>query len=91
MDNIETSNLGDRSCLATDGQVAAVAGPQRDIGRVLTLVDAEGLQVTHVPEANIHNDYLTGELELAARKGAVYVLPVDSTPDLSRGLARRGT
>lgn len=37
-----TSNMGDRSCLATDGKVAAVAGPQRDIGRVLTLVDAEG-------------------------------------------------
>jgi hypothetical protein len=34
--------MGDRSCLATDGKVAAVAGPQRDIGRVLTLVDAEG-------------------------------------------------
>ena len=34
---IETSGLGDRSYLATDGEVAVVVDPQRDIDRVLDL------------------------------------------------------
>ncbi|MCF6508802.1 MBL fold metallo-hydrolase [Blastococcus sp. MG754426] len=78
VDTIETSSLGDRSYLATDGEVAVVVDPQRDIDRVLALVNAQRLQVTHVLETHIHNDYLTGGLELAARTGAVYVLPADS-------------
>ena len=37
VDTIETSSLGDRSHLATDGEVAVVVDPQRDIDRVLAL------------------------------------------------------
>jgi hydroxyacylglutathione hydrolase len=35
---IETTSLGDRSYLATDGQVAVVIDPQRDIDRVQDLI-----------------------------------------------------
>jgi len=78
IETIETSSLGDRSYLATDGQLAVVVDPQRDIDRVLDLVEARGLRVTHVLETHVHNDYVTGGLELAARTGATYVLPAGS-------------
>ena len=74
IETIETSSLGDRSYLATDGQVAVVVDPQRDIDRVLDLVAQRGLQVSHVLETHVHNDYVTGGLELAQRTGAAYVL-----------------
>ena len=75
---IETSSLGDRSYLATDGHVAVVVDPQRDIDRVLDLLEQRGLSLTHVLETHVHNDYVTGGLELAARTGATYVLPAGS-------------
>jgi hypothetical protein len=43
----------------TTGSKALVVDPQRDIDRVLH-VDANGLDVTHVVETHVHNDYVTG-------------------------------
>ena len=71
---IETPSLGDRTYLVTDGEVAAVVDPQRDIDRVLDLVEAHGLTVTHVLETHNHNDYVTGGVELARVTGATYVM-----------------
>ena len=45
---IETPSLGDRSYVVTDGSVAAVIDPQRDLDRVLALVSEHGLRVTDV-------------------------------------------
>lgn len=70
---IETSGLGDRSYLVSDGEVAVVIDPQRDIDRVLEL--AAALRITHVLETHIHNDYVTGGLALARATGAEYLLP----------------
>ncbi|WAC94285.1 MBL fold metallo-hydrolase [Mycobacterium sp. Aquia_213] len=70
---IETSGLGDRSYLVSDGEVAVVIDPQRDIDRVLELTGE--LRITHVLETHIHNDYVTGGLALSAATGAEYVLP----------------
>ena len=78
IETIETSSLGDRSYLVGDGQVAIVIDPQRDIDRVLDRVRSGGLQVTHVLETHVHNDYVTGGYELARVTGAVYVLPAGS-------------
>jgi glyoxylase-like metal-dependent hydrolase (beta-lactamase superfamily II) len=71
---IETPSLGDRSYLAHDGEVALVVDPQRDIDRVLDLLDEHGVRLTHVFETHIHNDYLTGGLALAQRTGAAYLV-----------------
>ncbi len=71
---IETPTLGDRSYLIHDGEVAFVVDPQRDIDRVLALLDQHGVQLTHVLETHIHNDYVTGGLALAAAAGAAYVV-----------------
>ena len=64
---IETTGLGDRSYLITEGDVAVVVDPQRDIDRVLDLAREHDVRITHVLETHIHNDYVTGGLELAAR------------------------
>ncbi len=71
---IETSGLGDRSYLVSGGGVAAVIDPQRDIDRVLDLARTLGVTITHVLETHLHNDYVTGGLELACLVGAEYVV-----------------
>ena len=63
--SIDTPTLGDRSYLVHDGEVAFVVDPQRDIDRVLALLDEHGVRLTHVFETHIHNDYVTGGLALA--------------------------
>jgi hydroxyacylglutathione hydrolase len=69
---IDTPTLGDRSYLAHDGEVALVLDPQRDIDRVQALAAARGVRITHVFETHLHNDYVTGGLELARVTGAAY-------------------
>ena len=70
--SIDTPALGDRSYLATDGRVALVVDPQRDIDRVLAAAATRGVRITHVFETHIHNDYVTGGLALARATGAAY-------------------
>ena len=72
---IETTGLGDRSYLISEGGVAVVVDPQRDIDRVLILARDAGVRITHVLETHVHNDYVTGGLELAHVTGAEYVVP----------------
>src|SRR5689334_16850083 len=69
---IDTPSLGDRSYLVTDGAVAIVIDPQRDIDRVLAAAESHGAGITHVFETHIHNDYVTGGLALARATGAAY-------------------
>ncbi len=69
---IGTPSLGDRSYLATDGTVALVVDPQRDIDRVLVAAADRGVAVTAVFETHIHNDYVSGGLALARETGAAY-------------------
>jgi len=70
--SIDTAALGDRSYLATDGRVALVVDPQRDIDRVLAAAATRGVRITHVFETHIHNDYVSGGLALARATGAAY-------------------
>ncbi|MFD2420317.1 MBL fold metallo-hydrolase [Amycolatopsis pigmentata] len=69
---IDTPTLGDRSYVVHDGQVAFVVDPQRDIDRVLTVLEDRGVRLTDVFETHIHNDYVTGGLALARLTGAAY-------------------
>jgi hydroxyacylglutathione hydrolase len=81
---IDTPTLGDRSYLVHDGEVALVVDPQRDIDRVLTLLDEHGVRLTHVFETHIHNDYVTGGLALAQRTGAHYLVNGEDDVSFSR-------
>lgn len=69
---IDTPSLGDRSYLVHDGAVAFVVDPQRDIDRLLALLEDRGVRLTDVFETHIHNDYVTGGLALARTTGARY-------------------
>jgi glyoxylase-like metal-dependent hydrolase (beta-lactamase superfamily II) len=71
---VQTSSLGDRSYLASDGQVAVVVDPQRDIDRILALAGRLGVRITHVVETHLHNDYVSGGLALAKLTGAQYLV-----------------
>ena len=71
---IQTPALGDRSYLIHDEAIAVVVDPQRDIDRVLAAAESRGVQITHVMETHIHNDYVTGGLVLAGRTGAAYMV-----------------
>jgi rhodanese-related sulfurtransferase/glyoxylase-like metal-dependent hydrolase (beta-lactamase superfamily II) len=75
IDVIETTGLGDRSYLVSAGEIGVVVDPQRDIDRVLDLAARRGVRIALVLETHLHNDYLTGGLELARAVGAEYVVP----------------
>ncbi len=81
---IETSGLGDRSYLVDHGDTAVVVDPQRDIDRVLALAEDRRVTISHVVETHIHNDYVTGGLELSRTVGAEYVVPAGDEVGYSR-------
>ena len=87
---IETPSLGDRSYLVHDGEVAFVVDPQRDIDRVLDLLDEHDVRLTHVFETHIHNDYVTGGLALAQRTGAAYLVNGEDDVSFDRTPVRDG-
>lgn len=85
---IETSSLGDRSYLASDGAVALVVDPQRDVDRVIAAAGRSGVRIALVVETHVHNDYVSGGLELARLTGAEYgVAAADGLPFAGRELA----
>lgn len=71
---IETPQLGDRSYLVHDGTVGLVIDPQRDTDRVEAAAREAGVTITHVAETHLHNDYVTGGLELAKSHAAAYLV-----------------
>jgi hydroxyacylglutathione hydrolase len=70
----ESADLGDRSYLVHDGNVAVVVDPQRDSDRFKVHAERLGVTITHVLETHVHNDYISGALTLARRTGSRYVL-----------------
>jgi glyoxylase-like metal-dependent hydrolase (beta-lactamase superfamily II)/rhodanese-related sulfurtransferase len=87
---IDTPGLGDRTYLAHDGKVAFVVDPQRDYDRVLAVAEDAGVQITHVFETHIHNDYVTGGLALAEEVGAAYHVNADDEVGFERVGVRDG-
>ncbi|MCU1521137.1 MAG: fold metallo-hydrolase [Arthrobacter sp.] len=87
---IETPQLGDRSYLVHDGEVALVIDPQRDIDRVEAAARDAGVRITHVAETHLHNDYLTGGLALARAHGASYLVNVAEPVEFERQPIRGG-
>jgi glyoxylase-like metal-dependent hydrolase (beta-lactamase superfamily II)/rhodanese-related sulfurtransferase len=81
---IQTPALGDRSYLIHDGAEAVAVDPQRDIGRILAVAEAQQVRITHVLETHIHNDYITGGLALASQTGASYVVAASEEVSFDR-------
>jgi hydroxyacylglutathione hydrolase len=75
LDLFVTEGLGDTSyLLASDGH-AVLVDPQRDVDRFLGAVEGRGLAVAAVLETHVHNDYVSGALEIVRRTGAEIVGP----------------
>src|SRR5580765_7409238 len=84
VDVIETPELGDRSYVVSDGVVAIVIDPQRDLDRVYAVLADLGVTVRLVCETHRHNDYVTGGLALAEATGASYAVPVNEDVTMAR-------
>ncbi|GHI02325.1 MBL fold metallo-hydrolase [Streptomyces cellostaticus] len=84
VDTIEVSGLGNRSYLAGGGRTAVAVDPPRDIDRVIAAAARRGVRISHVAETHIHNDYVTGGLELARVTGAAYLVPAGARVSFER-------
>lgn len=69
---IETSSLGDRSYIVHDGSVALVVDPPRDVDRIVDAAAEAGVEIVHIVETHLHNDYVSGGLTLSRITGATY-------------------
>ncbi|MBT2446970.1 MBL fold metallo-hydrolase [Streptomyces sp. ISL-43] len=72
---ITTAPLGDTSYLLVSGDEAALVDPQRDCWGLLAACDARRVRVRYVLETHVHNDYISGALEVRAATGATVAGP----------------
>lgn len=75
VDTIEVSGLGNRSYLAGGERTAVAVDPPRDVDQVIAAAARRGVRISQVVETHVHNDYVTGGLELARLTGAAYLVP----------------
>jgi glyoxylase-like metal-dependent hydrolase (beta-lactamase superfamily II) len=55
-----------------------VVDPQRDVDRLLALAEANDLRIRYVVETHVHNDYVSGAMEVRRATGAEVVGPAGS-------------
>ncbi|GGW47523.1 MBL fold metallo-hydrolase [Streptomyces lucensis JCM 4490] len=84
IDTIELDGLGNRHYLAGGSRAAVAVDPPRDFDQVLEAAARRGVRITHVVETHIHNDYVTGGLELARVTGAAYLVPAGARVSFAR-------
>src|SRR4029079_9392859 len=70
-----TEGLGNATCLIGLGDAAVVVDPPRDAWRLDPILRRHGWRLRHVVETHVHNDYLSGALELVEAHGAQVVAP----------------
>ncbi len=69
---------------------AALIDPLRDVDRYLEAARAEGARITHVFETHLHNDFVSGGRELAARAGARLVASAEAGLQFDHQAVRGG-
>ncbi|MFE9313869.1 rhodanese-like domain-containing protein [Streptomyces albidoflavus] len=84
VDTLEFEGLGNRSYLAGGAAAAVVVDPPRDIDQVITAAAKRGVRIAYVAETHVHNDYVTGGLELARVTGAQYLVPAAAHVSFAR-------
>ncbi|GLY89652.1 MBL fold metallo-hydrolase [Actinoallomurus iriomotensis] len=84
IDTVAVEGLGNRAYLAGDRDAAVVIDPPRDIDQVIAAAARRGVRITHVAETHIHNDYVTGGLDLARITGARYLVPAEARVSFAR-------
>ena len=91
IDVLVTEGLGDSSYVLTWGDEAAVVDPQRDVERFVDAARAHGATIRRVVETHVHNDYVSGALELRAATGAEIWGPVEAGYEFGYRPAEDGT
>ncbi|WP_405798722.1 rhodanese-like domain-containing protein [Streptomyces longwoodensis] len=84
VDTLECEGLGNRSYLAGGSRAAVVIDPPRDIDQVIAAAARRGVRIAFVAETHVHNDYVTGGLELARVTGAQYLVPAGAHVSFAR-------
>ncbi|MFE9687400.1 rhodanese-like domain-containing protein [Streptomyces sp. NPDC006285] len=84
VDTLEFEGLGNRSYLAGGPSAAVVIDPPRDIDQVIAAAVRRGVRIVLVAETHVHNDYVTGGLELARVTGAAYLVPAGAHVSFAR-------
>ena len=77
IDLVVTAGLGDNSYVLSIGDEALAVDPQRDVARLIEAATARGARIRRVLETHVHNDYVSGALELREATGAEIVAPAD--------------
>ena len=69
---IRVESLGNSAYLvgSQEAKVCAVVDPLRDVDMYIREAEALGVKITHSLETHVHNDFISGSRELAARTGA---------------------
>lgn len=78
IESIKTESLGDTSYVLAHGDHGLVIDPQRDVRRFLQVIERLEVDITHVIDTHVHNDYLSGTPALARQLGADLVMPAGS-------------
>ncbi|MER6425936.1 MBL fold metallo-hydrolase [Streptomyces sp. NPDC001137] len=84
VDTLELESLGNRSYLAGGPNAAVAIDPPRDIDQVIAAAARRGVRIAFVAETHVHNDYVTGGLELARVTGAQYLVPAGAHVSFAR-------
>ncbi|MEU7244868.1 MBL fold metallo-hydrolase [Streptomyces sparsogenes] len=84
VDTLEIEGLGNHSHLAGGTRSAVVVDPPRDIEQVIAAAARRGVRIVLVAETHLHNDYVTGGLELARVTGARYLVPTGASVAFAR-------
>ncbi|MGW2338142.1 MBL fold metallo-hydrolase [Streptomyces sp. NPDC001685] len=84
VDTLEFEGLGNRSHLAGGPGAAVVIDPPRDVDQVIAAAARRGVRIAFVAETHVHNDYVTGGLELARVTGARYLVPAGARVSFAR-------
>lgn len=72
---IPTPGLGNSTYLVGAGTAAVAIDVPRDAWRVAEIAEDHGWRITHALETHVHNDYLSGALELEAAYDTRIVAP----------------
>ena len=84
VDTIEVAGLGNRSYLAGGARTAVAVDPPRDVEQVIAAAARRGVRISQVVETHLHNDYVSGGLELARLTGADYLVPAGARVSFER-------
>ena len=85
-----TPGLGDNSYLVYSGEEAVVIDPQRDGWRFLSQAASLKVKIRYVLETHVHNDYLSGALEIRSASRAEIAAPAKGHYEFSHRAMAEG-